>query len=299
MREVFTLENLHDSASLAKPARLAVLGHPVAHSASPELHQPALDALGIDASYIRMDIEPGDIGRAFEMMRAAGFIGCNVTVPHKQEAMACCTGITPQAGQLGAVNTVLFRDGETLGHNTDGPGFVAAIREVFGIGCAEVHTLVLGAGGGAGQAIATQCCLEKPRRLTLVNRSLPKIRDLAGRLREISPETAVTTLALDDPELEARCHGAELLVQTTSLGLRKSDPPVVPATCFLPGHRVYDTIYQPPETAFLAAARNAGCRTGNGLSLLIHQGALAFQYWFPGTSPLPHMRMDPDRKPAG
>lgn len=290
MREVFTLENLDQAAELPKPARLAVLGHPVAHSASPQLHQPALDAFGIDASYIRLEVEPGSLREAFAMMRKTGFIGCNVTVPHKFEAMDCCSEVSPQAKLLGAVNTVMFSGPETLGHNTDGPGFMQAINEAFGIRCEEIHTLILGAGGGAGQAIATQCALQKPKRLTLVNRSLSKIEDLAQRLRAVSPGTEILTASLTDPSLVARCHEADLLVQTSSLGLKADDPPVVPDGCFLPRHCAYDTIYRPAETPFLASARSKGCSTDNGLSLLIHQGAIAFKLWFPGTSPLPHMR---------
>lgn len=290
MRQVFTLSNLAQAVSLPKPARLAVLGYPVAHSASPELHQPALDAFGINASYIRLEVEPGKLPEAFAMMREAGFFGCNVTVPHKFEAMECCSWVSPQAKLLGAVNTIVFSDGETLGHNTDGPGFMEAIDEAFGIRCGEIHTLILGAGGGAGQAIATQCALQKPQRLTLVNRSLPKIEILAERLRKISPRTDILTLSLTDPSLATYCQDADLLVQTSSLGLKADDPPVVPDECFLPRHCAYDTIYQPAETPFLATARSKGCRTDNGMSLLIHQGAIAFQHWFPGTFPLPHMR---------
>jgi shikimate dehydrogenase len=290
MKPVYTLSDLHEATSLPKPARLAVLGYPVAHSASPRLHQPALDAFQINSSYIRLEVAPGDISRAFDLMRQLDFIGCNVTVPHKFEALFCCTNVSPQAQLLGAVNTVVFSDSGTLGHNTDGPGFIAAIEEAFHIQSNQIHTLILGAGGGAGQAIATQCCLEKPAKLTLVNRSLEKIDALAIRLKDLSPETEIQTLTLDDPALKQICHQADLLVQTSSLGLKVSDPEVIPADYFLPHHCAYDTIYEPSETRFLASARRTGCKTNNGLSLLIHQGALAFQYWFPGKDALPFMR---------
>ena len=290
MHTFHTLETLAQAASGPKPARLAVLGKPVSHSASPQLHQPVLDALGIDATYIRLEVEPGEIPEAFSMMMELGFIGCNVTVPHKFEAMETCTAVSDQARLLGAVNTVVFEGGSTTGYNTDGPGFSQAIHDSFGLDLALTGTLILGAGGGAGQAIATQCALGKPAELTLVNRSIAKIEPLAERLRLISPGTEITTLEFGDPSLHSRCRHAGLIVQTTSLGLKESDPEVIPERFLSPGNCVYDTIYQPPETAFLASARRAGCRTGNGMSLLIHQGAIAFQHWFPGSDPLPYMR---------
>jgi shikimate dehydrogenase len=290
MQSVFTLENLSQAVAGSKPARLAVLGFPVSHSASPQLHQPALDAFGIEATYIRLEVPPGKLGEAFEAMAAHGFIGCNVTVPHKFEALEACTEISEEARMLGAVNTVVFRKNGTLGHNTDGPGIVNATEEAFGIDPAKIHSLILGAGGGAGQAIATQFAMMKPPALTLVNRSLDKIIALSQRLSEISPRTVITAITFDDPRLTASCHTAQLLIQTTSLGLKKTDPHVISDDCFLPSHFAYDTIYEPSETPFLASAKRAGCNTDNGLSLLIHQGAIAFKHWFPGTDPLPYMR---------
>ena len=290
MNPVYTIATLDQAVSGDKPAKLAVLGYPVAHSASPELHQPALDAFGIDCSYIRLEVEPGRLPQAFSKMKELGFIGCNVTVPHKFEALDNCDEVSEEARILGAVNTVVFGENGSRGYNTDGPGIMEAISGAFGMDLGKTHTLILGAGGGAGQAIATQCALEKPGQLTLVNRSLDKIVALARKLERISPETDIFTLDFADPGFEDACHDADLLIQTTSLGLKPTDPPVISDGCFLSRQCAYDTIYQPPQTPFLASARSAGCRTDNGLSLLIHQGAIAFQHWFPGTDPLPHMR---------
>ena len=161
MKSVYTLHDLASRATLdagaVMPARLAVLGWPVAHSASPRMHQPALDAAGIDARYIRLEVEPGHIPEAFARMRELGFIGCNVTVPHKTDAMANCTWVHPDAVVLGTVNTVHSEGGSIRGFNTDGPGFARAITEDFGITLDVVSVAIAGAGGGAGQAIAVQC----------------------------------------------------------------------------------------------------------------------------------------------
>ncbi len=290
MRDVYTLENLAETASLEKPARLAVLGDPVSHSASPRLHQPALDAEGIAASYIRFEVPTGAIAEAFAAMKELGFFGCNVTVPHKFEAMAHCDTIATGARTLGAVNTVIFRDGQTHGENTDGPGISAAISDEFKCALGDLEMVLFGAGGGAGQAIAMQCALEKVKSLTLVNRSIEKIEAIAKRVSEISPETKIRPITFTDADLVGLCHEAELLIQTTSLGLKPGDPAVVPDECFLPHHSVYDTIYKPAETPFLRSAKKKGCRTANGTSLLIHQGEIAFRHWFPDTNPLPLMR---------
>ena len=293
MKQVYTLADLVTRELLdrgfAKPARLAVIGHPVAHSASPGMHQSALDAAGIDARYIRLDVEPGQVGEAFSRMWALGFIGCNVTVPHKLEAMEHCE-VAPVARALGAVNTIRFDPEVTRGFNTDGPGFARAIEDDFGVPLASLTVVIVGAGGGAGQAIATQCCLLGVTRLVVVNRTAAKLGPLVERLQMTNPLTAILALAFDDPALAEHCLACDLIVNTSSVGLKPGDPAILPSGCLRKDHLVYDTIYQPPLTPLLATANSLGCRTANGLSMLIHQGALAFQQWFPGSEPLEEMK---------
>jgi shikimate dehydrogenase len=293
MKEVYTLEDLASrellDAGADKPAKLAVIGHPIAHSASPRMHQPALDAAGIDARYIRLDIEPGQVAEAFARMRALGFIGCNVTVPHKLEAMECCE-VHPEARALGAVNTIRFDPDASRGFNTDGPGFMRAVEDVFGFALPSLRVAIVGAGGGAGQAIATQCAMAGVAKLLVVNRSLEKLGPLVARLKTHGSETEIAALSFEDPALADHCLSCDLIVNTSSVGLKPGDPSILPGACLKPAHLVYDTIYQPPVTPLLATATAVGCRTANGLSMLIHQGVLAFQHWFPGTDPLPVMR---------
>lgn len=294
MKAVYTLDDLASrdvlDAGADKPARLAVLGWPIAHSASPRMHQPALDANGIDARYIRLEVEPGRIPEAFAKMRALGFIGCNVTVPHKLEAMANCDEVHPDAKALGAVNTVRFDVDATRGFNTDGPGFASAIQDDFGVLLGSLKVAIAGAGGGAGQAIATQCVLLGVAKLVLANRTVDKLDSLVRRLRELERETEVSMFSFGDGSLAASFLDCDLVVNTSSVGLKPGDPSILPATCLKPEHLVYDTIYQPPLTPLLELAQLTGCRTSNGLSMLLHQGALAFQHWFPGTDPLPVMK---------
>lgn len=293
MKAVYTIDDLVTrdvlDAGADKPARLAVIGHPVAHSASPKLHQAALDAAGIEARYIRLDIEPGQVSEALVRMRALGFLGCNVTVPHKLEVMECCE-LDFATSQLGAVNTVCFEETRTRGYNTDGPGFARAIEDDFGVALSELAVAIVGAGGGAGQAIATQCCLVGVRKLVLVNRTVEKLLPLVYRLKLLLPDLEIVTLSFDDDALAEQCLSCDLLVNTSSVGLKEGDPSILPIACLKKEHLVYDTIYQPAVTPLLAAANAHGCLTANGLSMLIHQGALAFQHWFPGTEPLAEMK---------
>ena len=293
MKEVYTLEDLSSrnllDAGHEKPARLAVIGCPVAHSASPRMHQPALDEAGISTRYIRLEVQPGQVGEAFARMRELGFIGCNVTVPHKLEAMEHCE-VHPEARALGAVNTIRFDEAVTRGYNTDGPGFERAVEEAFQTRFSALKVAIAGAGGGAGQAIATQACLAGVPKLVLINRTVGKLGPLLEKLREIHPAGEITALPLDDASLAAECRGCDLIVNTSSVGLKAGDPPILPSSCLHEGQFVYDTIYQPAVTPLLALANERDCKTANGLSMLIHQGALAFQLWFPGTEPLPVMR---------
>ena len=294
MNRVYTLADLASrdllDAGCEKPARLAVIGHPVAHSASPQMHQPALDAAGIDARYIRLEIDPGQVPEAFARMRALGFIGCNVTVPHKLDAMAACDEVHPDARLLGAVNTIRFDGKKILGFNTDGPGFARAIEDDFQVKFESLRVAIVGAGGGAGGAIATQACLSGVRKLVLVNRTVEKLGPLAERLMGICPESEIVALSFEDSALADQCLSCELIVNTSSVGLKPGDTSILPASCIRREHLVYDTIYKPAVTPLLSMADAAGCRTANGLSMLIHQGALAFQHWFPGTDPLPVMK---------
>ena len=291
--EVYHLDDLLSRARLdagaQRPARLAVLGRPIAHSLSPRLHAPALAREGVDARYIRLEVAEGELAEAFARMSRLGFIGCNVTVPHKFEALAACDEVHPDAAALGAVNTVRFEAGGTRGFNTDGPGFEAAVAMDFGLRLEGRAVLVTGAGGGAGQAIAAHCVLAGVRRLVLVNRSLDKLEPLSRRLRGLRPELDLQCLA---PQQDGLCEAArdcDLLVNMSSLGLAAGDPSPLPAGVWQAGHCGYDAVYREGGTAFLAEAKAAGCQTSDGLSMLVHQGALAFRIWYPGSDPLPAM----------
>lgn len=301
MKDVYQISDLYSRETLDhgadKPARLAVIGYPVSHSASPAMHQAALDEQGENVRYIRLEVPPGHVSEAVERMKELDFIGCNVTVPHKFEVIDCCDELSEDARNLGAVNTLIFGD-QTLGHNTDASGLVRAIREDFGIDLADLKVMILGVGGGAGQAIAKQCARIGCDQLWLVNRTLEKAQSLAVELSAYKnhpnhlegPGERFCVLAPDDPAMVEASGHADLIINATSLGLRPIDAMPISSGCIQPHHLVYDMIYNPANTALMSHARSVGARAANGFSMLLHQGVLAYACWFPGKSPLEPMR---------
>lgn len=281
-----------------RPAKFAVIGNPVAHSLSPQLHQPALNELALDCRYVRIEVPEGRVAEAFEKMYEAGIIGINVTVPHKLEALEACDEVNRGAKLMGAVNTIVFDEkGHKTGFNTDGPGFVYAIREDFGIDLGDLKVAIIGAGGGAGRAIATQCCLEDCPQLVLANRTLSKLEEMNTALSPLlhgdkleGPSDRLEIYALDDPQLAEAVSHCELIINTTSIGLKSLDPSPISTSWIEPHHLVYDTIYNPAKTGLLKAADRKGARIANGLSLLLHQGALSLEYWTQKDAPIEQMR---------
>ncbi len=295
----FTLDQLSEiNSGHDHPAKFAVIGNPVAHSLSPQLHQPALNELKLDCRYIRVEVPEGQVNEAFEKMYAAGIRGINVTVPHKLEALEACHQVDPAASSMGAVNTIVFNtEGQRTGFNTDGPGFVRAIREEFGMDLGDLRVIIIGAGGGAGRAIATQCALEGCPQLILANRTLEKLTPMREELTRLTqseklegPRDRIEIHSLDDPILEDAIGASELIINTTSVGLKSSDPAPFPPHWVEPHHLVYDTIYNPSRTHLLRDAESQGARIANGLSLLLHQGALSLEHWLNQDAPVDAMR---------
>jgi shikimate dehydrogenase len=305
----FTLEDLRARAESRGPlppeVRLAVLGSPVEHSLSPAMHNAALEALGSDVRYAKIECPPEDLAEAVDCARRANFLGLNLTIPHKFAALELCTELDDTTRQLGAVNTLLFDGSRTAGFNTDGPGLVRAIREVFSFDLRDLRVMVLGAGGGAGSAAALQCALEKCPRLVLVNRTENKAHDIAQRATQIlhtdrleGPEDPVTVIPLEESALREQLTRTDLVINATSLGMKRTDPRLIPAAILTPDLMVYDMIYRPSVTRLLEDAKSTGARTANGLSLLLHQGALSLEIWLNRPTPLDVMRRALDRVTA-
>ncbi|HEX8280855.1 MAG TPA: shikimate dehydrogenase, partial [Chthoniobacterales bacterium] len=277
--------------------RLGVLGDPVAHSRSPEMMNAALQAAGLEMQYARFLIAPDELERALRLAAERNFVGANLTIPHKHAAASLVDELDDFARAAGAVNCVRIEDGKLIAFNTDGPGFSRAIRSEFSVDLRDLRVLLLGAGGGAGRAIAVQCAREGCERLVLVNRTFDKAKGLAHELRGyfqearvLGPVARIEAVEWNEAALRFQIGHTDLLVNATSLGMKRSDPAVLPAALLAPHLMVYDTIYQPPRTPLLSAAADAGARGANGLSMLLHQGALSFERWFERDAPLDAMR---------
>ncbi len=296
MNPVYTLADLRDwehvTAAEPVPLRLAVIGDPVAHSASPAMHNAALAALGIAARYCRLHIHPEEFGELLPLLAEKGFLGVNCTIPHKAAALAAVHAADESARRADGVNTIVFDTaGRTCGFSTDGPGLARAVREQLGVDLATQRILILGAGGGAGRAVAMQCATDHARAITLINRSVEKLQPLQAALTSFYPREHLTLAPWEDTALAHALAAADLVINCSALGMRADDPSPIPASLLASRHLVYDTIYTAHRTPLMRAADTAGARSANGLSMLLHQGALAFEHWFHRPAPLEIMRV--------
>jgi shikimate dehydrogenase len=299
-KEIYTLIDLQHwsaaTAEVAPPVRLGVLGDPVSHSLSPQMQNAALRHAGINAQYARFHILPNELKDALNLVRELDFIGLNLTVPHKIAALHLVDELDDEAKQIGAINTVAVRDGKLSGFNTDGAGFVRAIRSEFSVDLRDLRIMLLGA-GGAGRAIAAQCAQAKCERLAVVNRDFAKAKKLVADLlpqftgpRVLGPVARLEAVPWEDKALRFQLEHSDLVVNATPLGLNPNDSPVLPATLLAPHLMVYDTVYTPGRTPLVTAAMEAGARAATGLSMLLHQGARSFEIWFGREAPLDVMR---------
>jgi shikimate dehydrogenase len=293
------LENWREATrDVDPPIRLSVFGDPVAHSLSPQMQNAALKQCEIGMQYARFHIRANELRSALRFLRELDFVGANLTVPHKIAAFDQIDEADEHASRTGAANTIRVRDGKLIGSNTDGEGFGRAIRTEFSVDVRDLRVMVIGAGGGTGRAIAWQCALENCERLVLVNRTLEKAMALADRLRPffagprvLGPVARLEAVPWDEAALRAQLADVDLVVNATPLGMNPSDATPVPTRLLAPHHMVFDTVYSPSRTSLLRAADEAGARGANGLSMLLHQGALSFSIWFDREAPIEAMRV--------
>lgn len=245
------------------------------------MHNAAFEALGLDWAYVPFAVSPERIAEAIAGIRALGLRGVNVTVPLKELVPPYLDALTARAARLGAVNTIINNDGYLTGESTDGRGFLSALREADALPAPGTRTIVLGAGGSA-RAVA-DALREIGVSVTIANRTVARAREVAERLESASDGPPIDVIPLNEASLRAALAGGAvtLLVNTTSIGMhpQEAEMPPVPIDALRPGIFVSDLIYNPPQTRLLAMAEGAGCRTQNGLNMLVWQGALAFSAW--------------------
>ena len=265
---------------------IALLGHPVAHSISPPMQQAALDALGVDARYEAWDVPPGEVAQAVERLRAADVLGANVTVPHKVELLRRADEVDDLAAEVGAVNTIVPREGRLHGANTDVAGVLRTLADA-GVEVAGGEVVLIGA-GGAARAVVVAMRAEGATRLTIANRTRGNAEALTG-LGGDELEVRIAPLDPGSPLLREAMEQARLVIHSTTLGMRhgpdESATPLttgqIPATAL-----VYDLVYNPMHTPLLRAAEQAGAATLGGISMLVYQGAASFEIWLERPAPV-------------
>ncbi|WP_156468939.1 shikimate dehydrogenase family protein [Cephaloticoccus capnophilus] len=306
-QRVLTLADLEQGDLSFAQTSLAVLGHPIAHSLSPQMHNGALAALAKEAPqladwrYYAIDVPPADLPRALRLLRKRGFLGLNLTIPHKVLALAHVAEIDPAARVIGAVNTLRRLGGANddqpahaggdqcdslgdgwQGFNTDGYGLAAAVRETLGLDLSGQPVILLGA-GGAARGAAVECLAQGCPSLWIANRTAANLETLLSELAPLADKSRRGE--------KNRLHGFSparvpddlpahaLVINATSAGLRESDPMPIDLPALPRPAGVYDMIYNPPETPLLHRARKLGLPRANGLSMLVHQGAKALEIW--------------------
>ena len=259
----------------APSARLAVVGNPVSHSRSPQIHARFARSLGHAVDYARIEAPLDGFVATVRAFAAGGARGCNVTVPFKGEAFAACTRLTERARRAEAVNTIVFEAGGWLGDNTDGAGLVNDLQRNAGVALAGRRVLLLGAGGAAAGAVEPLLGA-RPAALVVANRTLAKAQALADRF---APSAQPLGVALSAAPLESPGAGFDVLVNATAASLQAEVPPL-PAGTLAPGALALDMMYGPAAAPFLDWARAQGAIARDGLGMLVEQAAEAYFTWF-------------------
>lgn len=255
--------------------KLGLIGYPLAHTLSPKIHAAALQACGLQGSYLPFTIHPNDkdgLQAILHRLRAGDLHGLNVTIPHKQTVLEFLDELTPTAQSIGAVNTLYQRGSKLIGDNTDAAGFLTDLKRVFELSSFSLHpsALILGAGGSARAVV--HALLNDGWNVTLAARRIEQAQQLAGSFTNY--QLQITTFNL-------RPLTFDLIVNTTPLGMTPdTETSPLPETAALrPGTIVYDLVYNPRETKLMRQAKAQGCRAVSGLGMLIEQAALSFELW--------------------
>lgn len=266
--------------------RVVLIGHPVAHSLSGAMQQAAFDDLGIDASYELWDRAPIDLPDAIDELRGDGFLGANVTIPHKERVVPMVDRLTEDASATGAVNTLTREGRRLIGHNTDVPGFKVALDKLVGRQKMPRAAVVMGAGGGA-RAVVFGLIREGFQRVIVFNRHLHRAEGLVKHFGRTAAHMELRAMPWHESIIEAEIAKTKLLVNATSIGLT-SDASPVPAEVLHGELLVLDLIYA--KTRLLRDAAAAGATTSDGEQMLLHQGAAAFTLWTGQAAPLQVMQ---------
>lgn len=253
------------------------MGHPIGHTKSPLFQQAALDHCGLDMTFATWDVAPEDLAEKVASFRSPDFVAACVTLPHKQTIMPMLDGLADTAEAVGAVNWVVPCEGKLIGHNTDAPGFLRALKESAGFDPKDGNAVVFGA-GGAARAIVYALKTGGAATVAIANRTVEKASSLAAEMTD--GRFRPTAIGLDETSLADVVPFANLLVNTSSMGMEGGPAPeATPVTAELIAAEAtcYDAVYAPPMTPFLLEAERAGATPAGGISMLIYQGAVGFE----------------------
>jgi shikimate dehydrogenase len=271
---------------------IGVIGFPLKHSISAHFQQAALDYYNLDMRYEAREVKADDLVLAINQLRQPQNLGANITVPYKEAALRLMDKSDDFVGIAGAVNTVVNRDGSLEGFNTDGYGFLKALRDDAGFEPAQKNVVVLGA-GGAARAVAFTLLDEKVSSLVIANRSLTKAENLTAaltkRAKDNNLKAKIAAMHLSGEDIVEAVTSCQLIVNCTTVGMKYSpsegQSPLAPG--LIPGGAlVYDLVYNPLQTPLLKEAVTVGARTLGGLPMLVYQGAASFQLWTGREAPL-------------
>ncbi|HHW08144.1 MAG TPA: shikimate dehydrogenase [Clostridia bacterium] len=279
----------------SSPRLVGIMGYPLGHTLSPPMHNAAFQYLGLDYVYVPFAVPPGNLADAVNGIRALHIAGCNVTIPYKEQVISFLDRLHDSAKMVGAVNTIVNRDGELWGYNTDGAGFLRSLTQELSIDIKGKSVLMLGA-GGAARAVGFALAQAGVGRLLIANRSFTKGLSLA---QEIARAGTVIAEAVElVPEALSGClRSADILINTLPLGMypQVDAMPPINEEWLNPPLIVCDLIYNPRQTRLLAKAEQRGCRVLNGEGMLVFQGAEAFRLWTGHEAPVLIMRRVLDR----
>jgi len=267
-----------------------IIGHPITHSVSPQMHNAAYAKLGLNYCYVPISVKPEDLERALEGIRILGFAGVNVTIPHKEAVISHLDEVTKLARVIGSVNVILNQEGRLIGYNTDGPGFIDSLKEDAGFDVKDKRALILGAGGGA-KAVAMTLAQDGIKNLVISDLIYEKAENLCEYINShfgIAPYACPA----NSNELRKVIDKCDLIVNASPVGMSpNTNASPLSDDIRIPNSAVaYDLVYNPMETKFLKQAKASGAKTVSGLGMLIRQGALAFSLFTEEEAPVKVMK---------
>ena len=257
---------------------VGVIGDPIEHSRSPQMHNAAFAKAGLDYVYVPFHVRPNDLAAAIAGFKAINIVGINVTLPHKQAVISHLTSISREAELIGAVNTLTFTDEGIHGDNTDAPGVLRALEENENMSVPVGENVVVLGAGGAARAVVVALALAGVASMTIANRTVERAVALA---EEMGQKTGISMqgLGLADAQLPVAVRESMLLINTATVSMDATHPLLISADWLQPHTIVYDIVYTPPVTPLMRAAAARGCETLGGIGMLVHQGAIAFEKW--------------------